>query len=101
MWKLRSLSKIENELYQRVDEVLHYVWDPIGVCGVPEARDEYYSYLPTVFGLVNRGATEDEVATHLGKITSSSMGMGINRSRDLEVAEILINWKESLLDDNN
>lgn len=33
------------ELYRRVDEVLFYVWDPIGVANSPAARDEYYGYL--------------------------------------------------------
>jgi hypothetical protein len=27
----------EAELYQRLDEIIHYLWDPIGVSGVPEA----------------------------------------------------------------
>jgi hypothetical protein len=39
----------QDELYRRTDEVLHYIWDPIGVAGVPEARDEYDSYLPHAF----------------------------------------------------
>ena len=39
-------SREEIELYKRVDEVLHYLWDPIGVAEEPWARDEYYSYLP-------------------------------------------------------
>lgn len=47
----KQLSPFERELYQRVDEVLHYVWDPIGVSDAPEARDEYFSYLPIVFGM--------------------------------------------------
>jgi hypothetical protein len=36
----------DKELYRRIDEVVHYLWDPIGVSDVPEARDEYHSYLP-------------------------------------------------------
>ena len=46
------LPPLELELYKRCDEVLHYVWDPIGISDVPEARDEYESYLPTVWRLV-------------------------------------------------
>ena len=40
----RGISSLDEELYRRVDEVLHYLWDPIGVAGIPEARDEYYGY---------------------------------------------------------
>ena len=48
----QKLPPDQMELYRRVDEVLHYLWDPIGVAGAPEARDEYYSYLPHVFSLL-------------------------------------------------
>ena len=93
----RRLDTDNNELYQRVDEVLHYLWDPIGVSEIPGARDEYHSYLPHVFSLLKRGADENEIADYLGSVTSRSMELGTNRKRDLEVAEILINWKEELL----
>lgn len=42
-------------LYRRIDEILRNDWDPIGVSGIPEARDEYYDYLPIVFRLVLGG----------------------------------------------
>jgi hypothetical protein len=94
----QKLPENENELYRRVDEVLHYIWDPIGVSGVPGARDEYYSYLPHVFSLLKRGADDEEIATYLGKITAERMEIGTNRSRDFEVAEILTTWRDNLLD---
>jgi hypothetical protein len=90
----RGLSNKDNELYQRVDEVLHYLWDPIGISDVPEARDEYHSYLPHVFSLLKAGVNENDIADYLGGITADRMGMGTNRKRDLEVAEILICWRE-------
>ena len=92
-----KLPEKENELYQRLDEVLHYIWDPIGVSGAPGARDEYYSYLPTVFRLLKEDAKVEAIADYLGKITLEHMGLGVNRQRDVEVAEILVNWKANLL----
>ena len=50
------LSRSDDELLMRVDEVLHYLWDPIGVSDFPEARDEYTSYAGVVFSLLKRGA---------------------------------------------
>ncbi len=38
----RKLTDTELELYRRVDEVLYYVWDPIGVASSPAA----HGYLP-------------------------------------------------------
>ena len=42
-------------LYRGTDEVLHYIWDPIGVAGCPYARDEYHGYLPRVYSLLIAG----------------------------------------------
>lgn len=86
----------EKALYQRVDEVLHYIWDPIGVSGVPEARDEYYSYLPTVFQLLMHGDRAEAIAEYLSSVSRESMGLGGNRSRDFDVAETLINWRDNI-----
>ncbi|CAD6563044.1 hypothetical protein ACFQ3P_41525 [Paraburkholderia sabiae] len=47
-----KLADDELELHRRVDEVLFYVWDPIGVANSPAARDEYYGYLPIVFSML-------------------------------------------------
>jgi hypothetical protein len=41
-------SKYEQDLLTRINEVLHYIWDPIAVRGEPNARDEYDSYVPPV-----------------------------------------------------
>jgi|GEM_PF-7106682 len=34
-----SVTAHDAELHQRIDEILHYLWDPIGVAHVPDARD--------------------------------------------------------------
>jgi len=77
-----------------VDEVLHYVWDPICVSGVPQARGEYYSYLPQVFGLLRDGGDEQTIASYLSEVTSERMGLTSNLERDLEVARVLLEWKD-------
>lgn len=50
----RKMSPADKKLYQRADEVLHYVWDPIGLASMPAARDEYRGYLPQVFRFSKR-----------------------------------------------
>lgn len=88
------LSPKDNDLYKAVDEVLHYLWDPIGVSGVPEARDEYSSYLPVVFGLLKNNASPETIAKYLFEIATDRMGLGGNPKRDQEVVSILIDWKD-------
>ncbi len=69
----------ELELYRRVDEVLFYVWDPIGVATSPTARDEYYGYLPIVFSMLQgEGANASIIAAYLDSIASERMGLDAN-----------------------
>jgi hypothetical protein len=65
-------------LYRRVDEVLHYIWDPIGVSTTPEARNEYESYLPKVFAMLKTSENGEEIKTYLRHIATDLMGAGNN-----------------------
>lgn len=94
----RSLSPTDEELYRRTDEVLHYLWDPIGVAGIPGARDEYDAYLPQVFSLLKAGAGADEIADYLTEISTQSMGLGSNRERDRHTAALLLEWKATIFE---
>jgi hypothetical protein len=84
----------ELELYKRCDEVLHYIWDPIGVAGAPGARDEYESYLPQVFKLLRGGAERDEIADYLVRVETESMGMATGRTRAQNAATVLVEWRD-------
>ena len=91
-----KLSPKDQALYNAVDEVLHYVWDPIGVSGSPQARDEYHGYLPHVFSMLHSGATAESISTYLGEVVTERMGLSDNPQHDLDVASILIEWKRSI-----
>lgn len=90
----QKLTPKQNALYMRTDEVLHYLWDPIGVRGFPGARDEYYSYLPKVFALLLNGADKVAIAEYLTAIERDSMGLAPAFDRAREVATILIDHRE-------
>jgi hypothetical protein len=91
----RNLTDAESQLYSRCDEVLHYIWDPIGVAGSPFARDEYESYVPSVFSLLHRGADAKTIAEHLTKMATESMGLRAACDQDRKVAEILLEWRQA------
>lgn len=92
-----KLSPHDLELYQRVDEVLHYMWDPIGVAGMPTARDEYYDYLPTVFSLLTQTDDNDEkIAEYLVYVATDRMMLHATKERALEIVAILQDWKQAL-----
>ena len=92
----KSLPRDELELYRRCDEVLHYVWDPIGISASAEARDEYTSYLPGVFRLLISGVGEDELAEHLSTIARDRMGLGGSDGRARSAAALLVDWRGKL-----
>lgn len=93
-----KLPPLEEELYRRTDEVLHYIWDPIGVAAVPVASDEYHSCLPQVFGLLKAKADAEAIASYLTEIATQRMGLSKNRKRDLDVAELLLYWQQVIND---
>jgi hypothetical protein len=92
-----SLSPQEKELLRRIDEVLFYVWDPIGVARVPEARDEYESYVPQIFRRLNATTDGREVAEYLHWLSTEHIGVGANQAHDAEVAELLLGWRNHII----
>ena len=88
------ISETNARLYRAVDEILHYVWDPIGVCGIAGAREEYQAYVPEVFRLLLDHGDEQAIADHLGRVATEKMGMKTNRIRDLAAARAAVNWRE-------
>ncbi len=94
-----TLNTKEKELYRRTDEILHYLWDPIGVSDTPQARDEYHGYFPKVFARLIEGAEAHTIAEYLTTVESREMGMTQNNKKALEVAHILIETKKWLIDE--
>ena len=56
-----------------IRNVLMDVWDPIGIKNVGAARDEYDGYIGNVYGLLTRGATDEEIAAELLRIERERM----------------------------
>lgn len=90
------MSPKDAELYRRCDEVLHYLWDPIGVRDQPAARDEYVGYLPHVFKLVRDCVDEQKVVDYLLLVEVQDMGLTANPKRAREIAEVLFRWREQI-----
>jgi hypothetical protein len=63
------------EIQAAIAKILLEDWDPIGVHDVPEAQDEYDSYVAGVYRLLAAGATPAELAVHLLSIENDSMGL--------------------------
>lgn len=80
-------------VHHRVDEIMHYVWDPIGVAGTPQARDEYDSYVPQVIKRLFADAPAEQIAEYLDSVESDSMGLTRlfgRRKETSHAAELLV-----------
>jgi hypothetical protein len=59
---------------RQLEELLLVWWDPLGVYGDPEVRDEYAGYVPRLASLLRTGAHEAEVAAHLRGLEATEIG---------------------------
>lgn len=92
----QKLGDTELELYRRGDEVLYYVWDPIGVAPNPVTRDEYEGYLPKVFSLLQEGAGAAPISAYLDNVATERMGLNGNPEHSKRIAEFLVDWKTEI-----
>jgi hypothetical protein len=70
-----------------IRRILMTEWDPIG-CGVPD--DEYDSYIPGIYRLMQGGADAYKLSQHLLHLETASMGMRGNSQRSDRVARSLL-----------
>jgi hypothetical protein len=63
------------EVRLQIRAVLMSTWDPIGVNDIPEAADEYDSYIGGAYELLERGASEESIRAYLRNIEIDAMGM--------------------------
>ena len=94
-----KLKEQEKKLYRQTDEVLHYLWDPIGVRGIAQARDEYYSYLPHVFSMVLNDSKPEEIAEYLLRTEEDNMGLSPDREKAIDIAQTLLGIREAIIED--
>jgi hypothetical protein len=72
---------------EAIRRILISEWDPIGF-GVPE--DEYDSYIPTIYLLMQSCVGIEGLASHLEKLETVSMGLSVNTERNRRVAKMLL-----------
>lgn len=92
----KKLPADQLELYTRIDEILFYKWDPIGISGGGWARDEYQSYLPKVFAHAMESDSADPIAEFLGVVVTQCMGLSAAPEHDIKIAKMIIEVKKSL-----
>lgn len=92
----KKLPLDQLELYKRIDEILFYQWDPIGVSDSDWARDEYQSYLPRVFAYAMESDSSEVIENFLRIASTESMGLPATPEHDRKISELIIEVKQSL-----
>ena len=90
------LSSQDQKLFSVVGEVLHYIWDPIGVSRVPQARGEYDGYVGPVFTLLRSGAEASDISIHLQHIADERMSLPGRKEQSDAAASVLTDWRDFL-----
>jgi len=94
-----ELQPRDAELFRRIEEVVHYIWDPIGISEYPGARDEYHSYLTAIYGNVK---SEDlESLVEYMKWVVGNMGLTFNKEDASKAAHVMLEWKRHLDDQHS
>lgn len=83
------------ELRRAVGEILHYLWDPIGVAEVPDARSEYDAYADRIFAMLVHGSSELDIAAALQGMAQQQMGLHCSEPHGARIARTLIAWREA------
>jgi hypothetical protein len=83
-------------LRRAVGEVLHYIWDPIGVAGSVEARGEYDGYIAPVCDLLWRRAGAAQISEYLVRLASQDMGLPDTRARANLATRKLLEWRDAV-----
>lgn len=93
---VRMNQALKEMFYRRVDEILYYLWDPIGVKEEPAARSEYSNYLNTIYSLVIDCKDQHTIAKQLRLFEQSDMGLISDEVRLMKIANVLIETKNAI-----
>jgi len=85
-----------DELRKRINEILLYVWNPIGIEATSKTSHEYETYAGQVLELVLKNAGKEEVSDYLSKVVQEQLGLDPNQEHNDIVAVLVCDWKDTL-----
>ncbi len=91
-----SNDRFDQELYQRIDEVLLYHWDPDGISRDPVEREHYASFVPELFSALLDDADSQRIMEILLLLETEFLGLTPRPSHARRVADLLVDWRAVL-----
>ena len=92
----QKLSPEQKSFYKRVDEILFYRWDPIGISDSDWPRNEYKTYVPQVFKIALENDEPEAIAEYLCKIETDYLDMRCRKCFNMRVAEQILDIKDGM-----
>ena len=86
---MKNHLKRAKQYNNAIRDILLKEWDPIGVKNVPEAQDEYDSYIPGVCKLLINQESSENIFQYLWKIETDNMGLTGNQKHTKTIAKKL------------
>jgi hypothetical protein len=99
-WRSEGLIGTGLERAKRYHDAIHLIllqeWDPIGVAGVPEAQDEYDSYVGQIYTMLIRQEPRRKLFDYLWWVETEHMGLQGNRRHTEQVSERLMQLRQEM-----
>lgn len=79
-----------------IREILIREWDPIAIFDVPEAQDEYDSYIPHIYSQLIHHKSKQEIFNYLWEIETDHISLYGNRQRAERVVKLLMQIPDAI-----
>ena len=77
-------------IMNKIQKILLKEWDPIGIPDIPEAQDEYDSYIPAIYKIIQSKKPESELFDYLWWVETEHMGLSGNRKHTQAISHKLL-----------
>ena len=83
--------------HEAIRRILLKEWDPIGVCEIKEAQDEYDSYVGAIYKMLITRKSKNEIFDYLWSLETEHMGLTGNRQATEYFAERLAKLPDEII----
>lgn len=90
------MTREENALFEFIEDLLGYEWDPLGVHGGAPG-DHYQPYVPELFNLAVGNGTAEQIAVRLRCIETETLRAKGDFEECKRLARIIVQKKQALL----
>lgn len=82
---------MDTTIFNAIHKMLLQDWDPIGVGDIPEAEDEYDSYISKMYSIVKNSSSHECLFDYLWYLETEHMGLRGNLSKTKKFSKNLFN----------